>query len=90
MKIDIKLDGPICDCEKPRLSWGVDRPGTFVVECKTCGGEHRWTKGNFPFAITWPKPPQMGPSRKKALKKKKKAPYQADISGELTLSPRQS
>ena len=37
--IDIKLSGPICDCDERNLAWGIHQDSTgpgLYIECNTC------------------------------------------------------
>jgi len=57
-RIEIRLTGPICDCEEENLSWAPSSTVGLIIKCKTCQTilniPHEKFVGRFIFDKSYP------------------------------------
>jgi len=54
--IDIKLSGPICDCDERDISWFIIEGPGLGLKCDTCKVELRIPRSKFKAAFTLDRP----------------------------------
>ena len=68
--IDIKLSGPICDCETQNISWYIIEGPGLGLKCETCNTELRIPRTKFRagFILNTPYPGKKTEVKKPDLK----------------------
>lgn len=84
VRFDIKLDGPICNCNSFNGTWGTTADGlNWWVKCLNCGVCHQTpvnkTVGSFSFNKPYPNKPEPKPDinelRLKEISNMEKLPF---------------